>query len=539
MDKLTHRQIRTVIVDDETLLRNGVTKLVQSLGEEWNVIATFSDGQELVDKYIQEPFEFDVLITDIRMPIMDGLTLIKEMKNYLTFSPIVISGYDDFTYLQTAIREGAHEYLIKPIDRDEFREQLTRIKETIKNKWAEDEQIIYTKQVEYLCEITRNSEVEPSINLTEIFPSGNFFLLNLDLDSAYSYSRSLANDEWNSWLFAYENILKETLSTSSEKYWKWKGAGASFWVLFCCEEKKTDEDKKKVILNFAHLLQENIQSYTLLTISIAISKVFQDLSEVNVITKDLVVLLQYRLIFGESQILEQDLEEKLIKNDKEVSLTNEAQITIKKLIQSLEQQTEITLQEQLAIYIEELKTFQSPIKIEWYVQALMIELTHYLLRQTPRLNKEVLKIRETTELVSKIGNFRELGLELEKIVMSVYKILSKADEEKVHDQVEIAKNWIMDHLNENITIVKISSQVYMNPTYFCEYFKNQTGQTVLDFVTSARINRARELLLTTNLKVYEVAEKIGYSDTKYFSKLFKKHYGELPSKYKSMIKSKG
>jgi two-component system response regulator YesN len=76
----------------------------------------------------------------------------------------------------------------------------------------------------------------------------------------------------------------------------------------------------------------------------------------------------------------------------------------------------------------------------------------------------------------------------------------------------------------------------MNPTYFCEFFKNQTGETVLDYVTRIRIEKARELLLKTDLKIYDISIKVGYTDTKYFSKLFKKHYGEVPSKFKERMK---
>jgi two-component system response regulator YesN len=135
-------------------------------------------------------------------------------------------------------------------------------------------------------------------------------------------------------------------------------------------------------------------------------------------------------------------------------------------------------------------------------------------------------------MLKNTGNFTELQAEIETWVMTVFKKLVVVNEEKVVDQVEVAKKWIVENLKESITIEKIANQVFMNPTYFCEYFKSQTGETVLDFVTSTRLNKARELLLTTNFKIYEISEQVGYADTKYFSKLFKKYYGELPSKYK-------
>jgi two-component system response regulator YesN len=92
-------------------------------------------------------------------------------------------------------------------------------------------------------------------------------------------------------------------------------------------------------------------------------------------------------------------------------------------------------------------------------------------------------------------------------------------------------------LGVNITIEKIAREIPMNPTYFCEYFKSQTGVTILDYVTKTRLEKAKELLVTSDLKIYDIAEQVGYADTKYFSKLFKKYYGEVPSKFKEKVKT--
>lgn len=100
--------------------------------------------------------------------------------------------------------------------------------------------------------------------------------------------------------------------------------------------------------------------------------------------------------------------------------------------------------------------------------------------------------------------------------------------------IELATQWIQDHLGEALTIEKIAAQVFMNPTYFSEYFKRKTGITVLDYVTKKRLEKALNLLQSTNMKVYAISETIGYNDTKYFSKLFKKHYGLLPSQLRNI-----
>ncbi|MDC3418718.1 response regulator [Aquibacillus salsiterrae] len=106
------RKISVVVVDDEPRLKRGIEKLICSMGEEWEVVGTFSSATACLDAYQNNELSFDLLITDVKMPGMDGLTLISTLNETTNFHAIVISGYDDFTFLQTAIREGADDYLI-------------------------------------------------------------------------------------------------------------------------------------------------------------------------------------------------------------------------------------------------------------------------------------------------------------------------------------------------------------------------------------------------------------------------------------------
>ncbi|WP_165763890.1 response regulator transcription factor [Halalkalibacter urbisdiaboli] len=538
------KRIKTIIVDDEARIRRGIERLVKSCGEEWDVIATFADGQELLDAYELKQFDFDVLITDVRMPLVDGLSLIKEMKNRTTFNPIVISGFDDFSYLQTALREGALDYLIKPIDREEFKSQLASIKEKINKQWQEqaalkriEEQAIKLRQNEKLSEITKGYELDVSnTEWKHLFPEGIYSLLYISIDQAFRYSKLFSKDEWLTWNFAYENILEEMLAYRKLHSWKWKGEDASIWLLLNSQE-GCEESFKDEVVKFAYTLQKNVREYTPLTSSIAISQIFFELPLVQTISKDLLVLIQHRLIFGANTIFHPDMPERNFLKKTNTQLAEELPKIIQKLIRAFEQKTESELRYQLNKFVNELKGIRKLSEIEFFVQSLNIQLINFLLKRTPRsLNDTFLNIEETAKIVKKIGDFTELQQEIKQWVMMIFDKYKTVNEEIGLNQVELAKEWIVSNLSEHITIEKISNHVYMNPTYFCECFKNQTGETVLDFVTSTRINKARELLLTTNLKVYQICEQVGYSDTKYFSKLFKKHYGELPSKYKETIK---
>lgn len=540
-------KIKAVVVDDENRIRRGIERLVLSCGEEWEVAASFGDGQELLDAYEETPFDFDVLITDIRMPITDGLTLIKEMKKFTSFNPVVISGFDDFHYLQTALREGALDYLLKPVDREEFKKQMEKLKqEVLSQRRLQEKEIVvqhqvskleYIQQVEKLSQVTKGFEPDVSLlDWTEEFPECLYSLMYVTIDQPMSHSRTMKKDEWNTWVLANENIINEMLSNSSRDFWKWRGEDASFWILLCS---KTDEEEiafKEELNSFSMSMQKNVQKTIPFSNSVAISKPFEDLTFLQTITKDVLALMQYRPVFGNSQIFQQDL---YVKTSYESELKNagELQQAIQRVIQAMERMNEQELKHHIHLFADKLQTLRLSSEVEFFLQSLSIQLINYIIKFKPRLNNDLLDIQGTVSLLQKSGNIDELRKELEDWLIEVYEKLMHVNKENVHDQVREAKSWITLNLKESITIEKIAGHVYMNPTYFCEYFKNETGETVLDYVTRSRINKARELLLTTNLKIYEIAEQVGYADTKYFSKLFKKHYGELPSKYKEKIKS--
>lgn len=542
---MNSRKIKTIIVDDESRIRRGIEKLVLSAGEEWQVAAVFGDGQELLEAYDKEPIDFDVLLTDIRMPAVDGLTLIKEMKKRTAFNPVVISGFDDFTYLQTAMREGALDYILKPIDREEFKRQLETLKQRILDQWQEQQQeeavknqtakLTYMEQVEKLNEATKGFELDVSLfDWTKDFPAGLYMLVYVSIDQSSNYSRNMTREEWSTWVLANENIIEEMLSESGRKFWKWRGEESSWWMLLCSKEQEDTEAFKSQVYDFSKLMQQNVQRTIPLSNSMTISRSFTDLTLLQTMSQDVLSLMQYRPIFGSSQILQQEMNRDL-QRECELKNAGELQHIISRIIQALEHMNEKELKKQIGLFVDELQSVRLSSEVEFFLQSLSIQLINYVIKFTPRLDGALLSLQDTAGLLKKTANMDELRTELEEWMINIYRKLSVLDKEKVHDEVEVAKQWILENLKENVTIEKIAGHIYMNPTYFCEFFKSETGETVLDFVTRSRINKARELLLTTNLKIYEISEQVGYADTKYFSKLFKKHYGELPSKYRENL----
>lgn len=141
-------------------------------------------------------------------------------------------------------------------------------------------------------------------------------------------------------------------------------------------------------------------------------------------------------------------------------------------------------------------------------------------------------LEEELHKVERASNLHELKMCVKQLMDRVIGDIRQARESSNMKLMEQAKSWIDDHLDQDITIKKIADQVYMNPTYFSEVFKMQTGDTVLDYLTRKRIDRAKDLLADQRLKLQDVCARIGYQDVKYFSRLFKSWTGQTPSKFR-------
>ncbi|MFC0274476.1 helix-turn-helix domain-containing protein [Metabacillus herbersteinensis] len=541
------KKIRTVIVDDEARLRRGIERLVLSCDDDWEIVGSFSSGNECLLAFQQTELSFDLLITDVKMPGMDGLTLIKEMKKTKSFHAMVISGFDDFQFLQTAMREGASDYMIKPIDRDEFKVQLKKIREKIMTQWDEFQhieeielkasQLSYIKHTQKLSQITWQKDIDLSLlEWTKDFPTGDYLLLYVSMDNLVSKAKSFHKEDWNAWTFAIENISDEMMNKlkhSSIQAWKWKGDDLSFWLLLHVRDDKV-ELFQEISVQFAEELKSNIKQFTPLTCSIAVSQKIGDLTLLSSVKDELLTFIQFRLLYGGNQIFSNSIIEKW-KEKKGGRDNKEVENKINKIIFSLDSMNQERTKREISNFLNMIETLESPKEIEQSLHLLGIQIINYMIKNTQGKDEFPL-IQEVFGLTKKMANLIELKNGVFEWTKKVLDILERKTETQNIDHIDIAKKWIVNHLDQNVTIHKIASQVYMNPTYFCEYYKSQTGETVLDYVTRIRIEKARELLLTTDLKIYDISVKVGYTDTKYFSKLFKKHYGEVPSKYKERMK---
>jgi two-component system response regulator YesN len=376
-----------------------------------------------------------------------------------------------------------------------------------------------------------------SLEWTKDFPKGYYQLMYVSLDHLKNKSNSFQNTDLNSWEASIDIICNEMMDELGlSPSWRWKGEDLSLWLLYMDDphvNQGQGEVSEKNSIHFADKLRMSIKDFTPFTCSIAISEPIDDLTLLPIVKDELLTYIQFRILYGGNQIFSKERVERW-RSVKKTTDNKELEHQINKIIFSLDSKNQENTKTEVANFLGLLQKLPSPEEIEKTIYSLGIQIVNYLLKNT-LLKDEYVSMKEVFGLTSKSTNFFELKQEVYEWVKKVLHTLEEMNSTQNADQIDLAKNWIMTNLDQNITIQKIASHVYMNPTYFSEYFKTQTGETVLDFVTRIRIEKARELLLSTDLKIYDISEKVVYSDTKHFSKLFKRQYGETPSKYKEKI----
>ncbi|MBD8068672.1 response regulator transcription factor [Bacillus sp. PS06] len=536
--------IKTIIVDDESRIRRALERQVLSCGDEWEVVGSFSDGLEAYEAINQVKLKFDLLITDVRMPEMDGLTLVKKLNESYDYFPMIVSGYDEFSYLQTAMREGSVDYILKPVDRTQFRIQLSEVKEKIivkrdkEQKWEEVQEkavlLQKTQQTQLLSEVTWSAEIDqPQIDWNRHFPSGLYRLIYIGIDQFIPGSRRMEINDWEICNQTIQEVIsklnREQLEGQGVHAWWWRAGKFNYWLLLYTEH-ENNIVSEAMIHQFINDVKIEIHRLTPITVSIGVGIQLHDLSEIQKVRDELRILIQRRIVTGGNHVFYMNKQSDRTKEELEKGLHFTTFKNVQQIISTMENVEDGETIRALQMLFRELEMAESPYMIENAIHLLAIRIIDHWM-DFDGFTEESKLLSEALQITRYAGNFQQLKDGVKNWVLKVKKGIAKL-KERDSSPISQAKEWINQNLGEAITIKQIADHVFMSPTYFSNLFKAQTGETVLDYVTKCRLKKAKELLEMSDLKVYDISKMLGYQDTKYFSKLFKQWQGKSPSQYR-------
>ncbi|GGM38779.1 hypothetical protein GCM10011351_26130 [Paraliobacillus quinghaiensis] len=503
-----------IIVDDEPVIRFGLKASINWEAEGLTLLGDFPNGEEAIKAMSENPV--DILITDIKMPIMDGLTLMKEaLKIFPNLKVILVSSYNDFEYVQEGLRYGAIDYVLKPtLEPDEFLQLIKKCVKKIREERDINTKLHLVDQTKLLQErkqleqklkkMLLQGKDHPYLDHKEAWMSGSLLVVYAKIDDIDDVEERFG-DLYSS--FALEEIHERFYSEFFEGVCLVIGETEILFLLkeVMSPEQEINQLKKSILEDFD------------LNFSFGYH-VIRDLKDINNGVKCSRIAYKKRFFHPEQDVFKYDLPNEHNYNRLKAEQLKQFLLPFdeKKVKNFIEDRYEQWNKEEMDP--DEIQQEATDILTNLFYDKLDLTL---LLAKCSELNK--------TETLD--GLFSLLVKQIDECST----LINDQDDKPYVDNglMEEALEYIHQYYTEMLTLQMVADHIHISRNYFSILFKRYSDKNFIDYVIDLRIKKAAELLMNTSLKVYEVAKKSGFNDVKYFSKLFKKMTGHSPGDYRA------
>ncbi|MDF2987039.1 MAG: two component transcriptional regulator, AraC family [Eubacterium sp.] len=537
---------KLLVVDDEEEVRRGLIQKIEWYKYNFEIVGEAQNGREALD--IIEENVPDIIITDISMPIMNGLELSEYVKlNYPTIKTVILTGYDDFNYAQQAIRFGVEDYILKPVLPKDIDELLIKLKNKLELEIEHKENIIRLKEhFNESLPIIRDKYlsliVEGNIDENDLKSKISFFRLNLrggcfviaagNIDNSGHEDKIFSANDTELMRFAVINIAKEII----DKY----SIGEALFhhnelvIIFSFNDTLQNEicNKDTIFRKVYSVLEEirqNVEKFLKLTVTIGVGSVANNLTRIRDSYKSALSALEYKLVIGESKIIFiEDLEPKR----KEVIAFDEQ--TERRLVSAVKFGTEKEVKEIVKDVFDKLVGTKAAFQEYQLYLAEVVAAISRICRDFEIDAPGILGIRTNLYVeMLEFRSFSEIKNWMEAICIKLMRFISETRQNTTQMLLKKAQDYVLGNFgDEGLSIQKVADYLHISQSYLSMIFKKETGETFLKYLVSVRLNVAVELLQGP-CKTAEIAERVGYPDISYFSYFFKKNFGMSPREYRN------
>ncbi|MCX7709867.1 MAG: response regulator [Clostridia bacterium] len=528
---------KLLVVDDESMIRDGIVKGIpwQSLGYE--ICGEAENGLAAIGKLNEcSP---DVIISDIRMPQMDGIELMEYLsQKHPSIKMIILSGYSDFDYLKKSIKNNVYDYLLKPTRINTFVELFTKLKvemdeEALKKQEYDTLKKRLVENLPYLEQIFLNQLVtgfyhdEKEINEKKNFYNipmleGKLAVVVVEIDNPQSILE--VSEEKKQLLNLYiiqvaTRIVEETIQG------KFFISNDGSIIGICCLNASMNN-----LINVIKEIQKNVFEHRKLSISFGVSNAFDNILEISGYYLQAKQAIKQKICLdNQSIILFSDLES-IIENDlPAVSFDTE------KITDLVFGNKNDELSEYIHLVLNRLKNkmFKSFEPMDVSILKMIFEVDNYFYQYGVSI-KRILEEMDSGYL----DIYQKNSLDLKKdwlisILVQVSQEVNRKRTEKISGIICEVKRYIEKSFCSNSLCLESVAELFKkSPPYLSKLFKEETGENFSDYITRLRMEKAKELLKDITVKAYEVGEKVGYADISHFSRKFKSYTGMSPSQFR-------
>ncbi len=535
---------KVLIIDDESIIRKGIKNIINWKQLDCEVCADASDGIEgieLIKKYLPE-----VIITDIRMPGMDGLSMIKQVKGIVPYSKIIIlTGYRDFDYVQEAIKFGAFDFLLKPSKIEELTAVLTRAvneinDQKIRHMEIDRFKVLFEQSIPILREKllydiiyglnTNEYEITEKMKLFNITIK-NFVLVVMEND----YDEKSNSSQYDKHLYQF-GIVNSFEEIFAEKYEVLSIMLNSSRVGFIIQKPDRIPLDIEEVSEKCSYLQEVINNGFGFTVTIAVSSAGVSAMELPEKLKECLGSLEYKSYMGTNSIIQYSDLNSFFRYEDYSTLDKYQKQLLESIKSGNEGLVKVTTQN-IARYVTTNKININYMKNFYYTTLSSINNIRISVSaiEVDKRHEEGRDIASLLKLIEKSESAEELNSLLEDVAVRIAEKVNNFNNKSIKLILRKAIDYIQEHYSEQVTLNEVAENIYVSTFYISRMFKKELGKSFVDYLNDVRIEKSKELLKDVKYKTYEVAEIVGISDPHYFSKLFKKYSGMTPSEYRESL----
>lgn len=497
---------RLLIVDDEAATRKGLSCFFDWESIDCTVAATACDGAEAIEIIKTTPV--DIVITDIKMPVIDGLELARYIyENRPQIAVILLTGYAEFEYARTAIRYNVSSFLLKPTPKEEIvnavKEAQQKIIVSKRHDSIAKSELAFLKD-QFLQELTYGGAgPDTDKRLAEFqIALDRYYIAAFRLDSPPAELNQLKEliirQKSNSFCFRYNNLILS--------------------VYFY-------EDLAPVLENCQEIIRIPEHLYSM-KVFVGVSGLHHGPAEFSTATFEAIHTLSLTFYSPSSiAVFDQagDRSDNILSAEDTLSLYE-----LENDIRQRDFQSALLVANALFLKLKSNFVNENDAK---NICSHIYYLTFRVLAKSGRA-------LPPEDFLTSIGRAADI-FQLEDIIKRLLAFTREeltSSEREYSQYVQEAITYIREHPAENLTLDDIARHTHMNSSYLSRIFKKECGCSVTEYITTIRMEKAKELLETTNLLTYEIAEKIGINEPSYFSMLFKKFAGLTPTEYRSRFR---
>ena len=499
--------IKILIVDDEREEREGIDYLLKRYQYPVETVQA-ANGAE-ASRYIHS-HKVDILFTDVKMPVMNGLDLAKEVNEYDPQVKIIIfSAYGEFEYAKQALEANAVSYLLKPIELDEFRQLMDDVIDSVnqgkvlyEKKQQDDRQ--NRKNLFYKVLTSGRADEKEEERLCEIlFPRENTAYGFLDIEFMGNYFER-QEEEFLHFVKMYLGEQTEYIEIYPNK---------AFLIMPYVNSKQLEEQLRKLVRDIK--IQTGDECLILVSSQVtAIDGLIEQLKRMNEIHTEVLgygdQIIQVGDYYNRTEYYAADVE-----------------TASKQLMTAIESKNADLIRAQNKQFASCICSLEKVSRL--YIQNLLYSIVKAIYDIVPGIAYE--KVLISAEALFQENDLRTMLQEYERMIEFMIDSLEheNVDESRI---VQNIKNLVEKEYMKDISLNYVADKVNLAPAYVSYIFKKETNQTLVKFITDVKMQKAKQLLEEGNLKIVQIGRACGYGNQSYFNRLFKNYYGVTPKQYR-------